>query len=206
MNTRRTFLSMLGLAALLTAGTAFAATTQDAKAKIGEAAPNFTLTDTNGNEHTLADFKGKTVVLQWINYDCPVCRRITSSGLAKNMYKELKSMDENLVFLAINSTHNLTVEKTAKYLKSHKLDVPALIDQDGTVGKMYGAKTTPHVYVIDGEGILRYQGAFDSDPQGNKKKDRTNYAVNAVKMMMAGETVLPDYVKPYGCSVKYAKD
>ena len=103
---------------------------------------------------------------------------------AKNMMKELKELDGDLVMLAINSTHNLTAEKTAKYLKSHKIDTPALLDQDGTVGKMYGAKTTPHVFVIDGEGVLRYEGAFDSDPLGNKKKDRTNYAVNAVAQII----------------------
>jgi len=208
MNTRRTFLSMLGVAALMTAGAAFAATTtvDDAKAKIGEPAPNFTLADTEGAEYTLGDYKGKIVVLQWINPQCPVCRRVTSSGLTKNMIKAPKAMDEDLVYLTINSSANQPPEMSAKYLKTNKVDAPALIDADGTVGHMYGARTTPHVFVIDGQGILRYQGAFDSDPQGNKKKGRVNYAVNAVKQILAGDTVEPDYVKSYGCGVKYARD
>ncbi|MCZ6834340.1 MAG: redoxin domain-containing protein, partial [Planctomycetota bacterium] len=131
-------------------------------------------------------------------------RRVSGSGLMGKMHKQSKAIDSDVVFLAINSTNYMEANKSAPYLKKHKLEMPALIDQDGTVGKLYGARTTPHVYVIDGEGVLRFQGAFDNDPSGGEE-EATNYVVNAVKQIAAGETVTPDYVKPYGCSVKYKK-
>lgn len=204
MKTRRLFLPLLGLVAMMNAALAIATPSADDTAKVGEAAPEFTLTDADGKEYSLSDYKGRIVVLQWINPDCPVCRRVSSAGLVGKMSKQLKKIDGELVHLAINSTHYMDGETSAKYLKQHKLKSPALIDQDGTVGKLYGARTTPHMFVIDKEGILRYQGAFDSDPNG-KKKDVTNYVINAVQQITNGETVTPDFMKPYGCSVKYAK-
>jgi peroxiredoxin len=204
MTTRRSIVSLIGLTVMMSAAAAFTAPNQDVKAKVGEAAPNFTLKDASGKAHSLADYKGRIVVMQWINPDCPVCRRVSSSGLVATMAKELKGIDSNIVHLTVNSTSGMAAEKSAGYLKQNKIDAPALIDDDGTVGHMYGAMTTPHLFVIDAEGVLRYQGAFDDDPNGNKK-DATNYVVNAVQQIKAGETVSPDYAKPYGCSVKYKK-
>jgi len=203
MKTRRSILAALGVAALVGMTAAF---TQDSgtlkTAKVGEAAPAFTLKDTAGKDHALGNYKEKIVVLQWINYDCPVCVRVMKSGVAGEMLTELKELDKDIVLLAINSTKNLTAEKTAAYLKNHKYDVPALLDQDGTVGKLYGARTTPHMFVIDKAGVLRYAGAIDDDPSG-RSDDSTNYVVNAVKQIIAGETVVPDQTQSYGCSVKY---
>lgn len=204
MKTRRIFLPLLGLIAMMSATMTFAASSADVSAKVGEAAPDFTLTDANGKEYSLSDYKGRIVVLQWINPDCPVCRRVSSSGLVGKMSKQLKKIDGELVHLAINSTEEMTAKTSLNYLKKHHIDATALSDQDGTVGKLYGARTTPHLFVIDKEGVLRYQGAFDSDPNG-KKKDVTNFVTNAVQQIANGETVTPDYMKPYGCSVKYAK-
>ena len=205
MSTRRSYLSILGLALMMTAAAVFAAPTGDATAIVGEKAPNFTLADAEGTEYSLSDYKGKIVVLQWINPDCPVCHRVHKSGLVKKMNEKLTKIDSEIVVLDINSTKNTKVDKSAKYLAKYKIDVTALSDLDGTVGKMYGARTTPHVFVIDGEGVLRYQGAFDSDPVG-KSDDTTNYVINAVMQITEGETVTPDSTKPYGCSVKYASD
>lgn len=173
-------------------------------AKVGEAAPNFTLKTAEGKVHSLKDFKGKIVVLQWINPDCPVCVRVSATGVVANMVKELKAIDKEIVHLTINSTHYMEAPKTAAYLAAHKITAPGLIDRDGTVGRMYDARTTPHMFVIDGEGILRYDGAIDDDRPG-RNPEAMNYVVNAVRQIKAGETVAPDKVKPYGCSVKYAK-
>jgi peroxiredoxin len=173
------------------------------KAKIGEPAPGFTLQDASGKSYTLADYKGKIVVLQWINPDCPVCRRVASSGLVTAMHRQVREVDPDVVFLAINSTHYMEPDASAKYLKEHRVEMPALSDRDGTVGRLYGAKTTPHVYVIDAEGVLRYQGAFDDDPQGQKGDKAVNYVLTAIRQIEAGETVMPDTVKSYGCTVKY---
>jgi peroxiredoxin len=176
----------------------------EAKAKVGEQAPDFTLMDAAGKSYKLADYKGKIVVLQWINPGCPVCNRVAKNGLCTAMAKQLKEIEPNVVHLAINSTWNTEPATTAAYLKDNKIESPGLIDREGTVGKLYGAKTTPHVFVIDQKGVLRYQGAFDDDPQGSKGTGATNFVVQAVRQIVAGETVTPDTTKPYGCSVKYA--
>ncbi|MHC4766083.1 MAG: thioredoxin domain-containing protein, partial [Planctomycetota bacterium] len=92
----------------------------------------------------------------------------------------------------------------AAYFKTHKIDAPVLIDRDGKVGHLYGAKRTPHMFVVDAKGILRYQGAIDDDSSGDKGDRATNYVVQAVRQIAAGDTVTPDVTRAYGCSVKYA--
>ena len=173
-------------------------------ARIGEKAPNFTLNDAAGKEYKLSDQAGKIVILQWINPDCPVCKRVASTGLTAGMLADTKAMSPDIVVWAINSTKDTEPQKSADYLKSHKLEVPGLSDKNGSVGRRFGARTTPHVFVIDQKGVLRYSGAFDDDPSGNKGSDSTNYVVNAVGQIVAGDTVAPDTTRPYGCSVKYA--
>jgi peroxiredoxin len=177
---------------------------QVAAAGIGEPAPAFALNDSEGKKHALADYTGKIVVLQWINPDCPVCRRTSSSGKVTAMRKQLDEISPGgIVHLTINSTHYMEPAKGASYLKQYKIDAPVLIDQDGTVGHLYNAKRTPHMYVIDAKGVLRYQGAIDDDPGGNKDGRITNYVVQAVQQIVDGETVAPDVTRSYGCSVKY---
>jgi peroxiredoxin len=171
---------------------------------IGKPAPAFTLKDSDDKAHSLADFKGRIVVLQWINPDCPVCRAVASSGRVAAMEKEVKKLSRDIVFLTVNSTHYMEPAIGAEYLKSHDLTMPLLIDRDGKVGKLYAARTTPHLFVIDAEGVLRYSGAIDDDQTGRKGAEATNYVVNAVRQIVNGETVTPDATKPYGCSVKYA--
>ena len=153
----------------------------------------------------MSDYAGKIVVLQWINPDCPICVRVSKSGRVAAMRSDLGNVDNDIVHLTVNSTHYMEPEKGAVYLEQHAIDAPVLIDKDGTVGKLYGAKTTPHMFVIDTEGVLRYQGAIDDDQSGKKGGDATNYVVLAVQQIAEGETVSPDTTRPYGCSVKYAK-
>ena len=173
-------------------------------AAVGQPAPEFALKDTDGKTHKLSDFRGKNVVLQWINPQCPVCKACMKDGIVSRMLSEIKAIDEDVVFLPINSTHWMGPTETAAYLKQYKMNVPGLVDQDGTVGRLYGARTTPHVFVIDAKGILRYDGAIDSYKRGSDAP-RENYVVNAIRQIKAGETVSPDKTRSYGCSVKYKK-
>jgi peroxiredoxin len=173
-------------------------------AAIGEPAPAFTLADSEGKAHALADYSGKIVVLQWINPDCPVCRRVCSSGRVTAMRKQLDEITDGVVYLAVNTTHYMEPSISAAYFKTHKIDAPVLIDRDGKVGHLYGAKRTPHMFVVDAKGILRYQGAIDDDSSGDKGDRATNYVVQAVRQIAAGDTVTPDVTRAYGCSVKYA--
>ena len=212
MKTRRTFLSVLGLSTMVGLSAAFAApqaSSQPAAPKtavIGEKAPSFTLEDTTGTSHNLSDFEGKIVVLQWINYKCPVCVRVSEkTDVVKNMRTELIAIDPDIVHIAVNSSNFADAETTAAYLTKCEIEIPALMDLDGKVGHLYGAKTTPHMFVIDQEGVLRYSGAIDDDPKGTKGDDAMNYVVNTVSQIKSGSTVTPDKTKPYGCSVKYAK-
>jgi len=199
-----------GLVAAVSAGAAYAAPMQDKKdapakkadmtAKIGAPAPAFTLKDTAGKDVSLADFKGKVVVLEWMNPDCPVCREKMEDGSVAKMMADSKAIDPNVVFLFINSTHYMADKPASSgdYLTKNKVQAAALIDGDGAVGKAYGAKTTPHCYVIAADGTLAYDGAIDD-------KGSTNYVVSAVKALKEGTAVSPATTKAYGCSVKYKK-
>ena len=177
-----------------------------AKAEIGKAAPDFTLKDVDGKDHKLSEFTGKNLVIESINPQCTVCNRVKSSGLIEKMRKDLKAIDKDFVHLAINSTEGMTAEDSAKYLKKYKLfeELVVLDDAEGAVGKLYGAKTTPHMFVIDAKGVLRYTGALDNDPTG-RNDERTNYVVNALRQIVAGETVSPEKTQSYGCEIKYRK-
>jgi len=175
------------------------------QAKVGEAAPNFTLKTTDGKEWSLSDAKGKVVVLEWINPECPICVRVMKDGTVANTIKGVTEQFSDVVYVAINSSaaRPSSLEGTAAYMKEHKVEIPALLDNDGAVGLMYRAKTTPHCYVIDANGVLVYQGAIDNnDGRGDGKM---NYVVNAVTQLKKGESVSPSETKPYGCSVKYKK-
>ena len=178
------------------------------KAKIGEKAPAFKLKDLNGKEHSLSDFKGKTVVLEWF---CPTCpysggksgRSIHSTGQVKKLMANMKKADENAVYLLIDSSTakmRMTPEELSKKDAGMKdslgITAPILIDGDTSVAKAYGAKSTPHMYVIDADGVLRYQGAFSD-------QKKTNYVLNSVKAIKDGSTVEPTYVKQWGCGVRY---
>ena len=170
---------------------------------VGKPAPAFTLKDSAGKDVSLSDFKGKVVVLEWMNPGCPVCRGKMEDGSVAKMMADSKAITPDVAFLFINSTA-ATANKPAEsgeYLAKNKITAPALIDGDGMVGHMYGAKTTPHCYVIDSKGVLAYAGAIDDDAGKNSK----NYVVNAIQALKDGKDVSPATTKPYGCGVKYGK-
>ncbi|MBM4112287.1 MAG: redoxin domain-containing protein [Phycisphaerae bacterium] len=176
-----------------------------AKASVGQKAPDFQFTDLNGKGHSLAEFSGKTVVLQWMNPKCPICEGKMKSGEVAKMMTDAKAADPNVVWIFVNSTNpgmGGSVDASAAYLKDNKIEAIAFFEGEGTVGRMFGAETTPHTFVIDGKGVLAYSGAVD-DAQSEKKG--VNYTVEAVKAIKAGKTPSPATTKPYGCTVKYAK-
>jgi peroxiredoxin len=181
---------------------AMAPATPDVTAVIGSAAPDFTLMDQDKNSVSLSDYSGKVVVLEWINWDCPFVKRHYESGTFAKLADEFK--DQGVVWLAVNSTHYATSEKDQAWIGQHSLPYPILSDPSGKVGKMYDAKTTPHMYIIDTNGTLVYAGGIDDDPQG-ESDNPVNYVEQALKEVVAGNPVSMPESKPYGCSVKYAE-
>jgi hypothetical protein len=184
-------------------GTAFAVTN-------GTPAPDFQLTDLEGKAVKLSDFKGKTVVLEWHNPNCPFVVKHYNSGNLPGMHKTYKN---DVVWLAINSTHPSHSDyMPAPALKSYNQQKGAqpaayLLDTDGKVGKQFEAKTTPHMYIIDAKGSLVYQGGIDSIRSANIADidKATNYVKVALSEIKAGKPVTTATSTPYGCSVKYDK-
>lgn len=197
---RKITLSAMALTAvaILAAAPAFAVA-------IGEKAPAFTLTDLDDNAHALADYAGKTVVLEWVNPNCPFSDRHAKE---KTM-TELADRYGDVVWLGINSTspdHKdfLTRAEHAAWASDRGVDYAILYDESGTVGHAYDAKTTPHMYIIDGEGEVIYNGAIDDDPPGRMEQTaRTNYVDGGLTAVAASHSPDPASTKPYGCSVKY---
>jgi peroxiredoxin len=178
--------------------------------EVGKAAPDFTLTDINGKTHSLSDYKGKTVVLEWVNPECPfVVKHYDKSG---NMPKTQKAAtSEGVVWLQINSGHpgaqgDFSPAQVAEWQKKNGVASTAYFrDQDGKVGKLYDARTTPHMYVIDPSGTLVYAGGID-DIRSSKPEDiakANNYVLAALSDLKAGRPVQTKNSQPYGCSVKY---
>lgn len=174
------------------------------EAKVGEAAPLFTAVDQVGNSHDLQSLSGKVVVLEWTNPECPFVVRHYREGTFKKLAGQYGS--DGVVWLAVNSTHTNKAENSAAWSEKHGLSYPTLIDSDGSLGRLYGAKTTPHVYVIDSEGTLVYQGAVDDDAGGEKKpEERVRYLEIAIKSALEGQSPARGETRSYGCSVKYAE-
>jgi peroxiredoxin len=176
---------------------------------IGEPAPAFTLTDQYGNEHSLADFAGKTVMLEWLNHDCPFVVKYYRAGEMQRLQQEYTAKD--VIWLSVISSAPgkqgyLEPEEIIKVNEEKSVHSTAvLIDADGTVGRAYGARTTPHMYVIDEDGILRYNGAIDDKPTANAAdlEGARVYAAEALDAVLAGNEVEVKTTRPYGCSVKY---
>ncbi|CAN5254012.1 thioredoxin family protein [soil metagenome] len=195
---------------LLTALTCVAASFAIAdEVKVGSEAPAFTLTDTEGKTHNLADYRGKYVVLEWFNEGCPFVKKHYAGGNMQKLQKEYTGKD--VVWLSMNSSAegeqgHVTPESAKKTMAEWNMEATKiLLDHDGKVGQAYGAKTTPHMYVIDPEGKLVYQGAIDSKPTANAAdiEGAENYVKVALDNSMAGKPVENTSTKPYGCSVKY---
>jgi peroxiredoxin len=171
-------------------------------ASVGETAPDFTLADQDGNPVKLSSIEGVRV-LEWLNPDCPFVKRHYKAGTMKTMAEDYAG--KGVTWLTINSTHYMDASANKKFRDGNELPQPILVDQDGTVGHLYGAATTPHMYVIDSSGTVVYRGAIDDDPRGSKGGDTTNYVAAALNEVLAGKSVTNAETKPYGCSVKYKK-
>jgi hypothetical protein len=221
MNTRMKRIALLGLSAGLLGfgGASLTAVADDhgddekdlaapTTAEVGQPAPDFELTDIDGNKHKLSDYKGKTIILEWWNPECPFVVHLYREGAFKTMGNDLHAKDD-FVWLAINSgapgQQGAGLEKSKHYRDEYKIGYPILLDEDGTVGRLYQARVTPHMYIIDPEGILRYQGAIDNAPMGRPRggEEFINYVEVALGQLDRGETVSPDTTRAYGCTVKY---
>jgi peroxiredoxin len=183
-----------------------------AEVEVGKASPNFSLPDTNGKTRSLADLKGKYVVLEWYQPDCPFVRKHYNSGNMQALQKEYTA--KGVVWLSIDSSApgeqgNYPAAKLNEFAaKDGAARTALLLDPDGKVGRLYGAKTTPDMYIIDPNGTLVYRGAIDNKRSTDLDdvKTATNYVRAALDAALAGKPVSTTATQPYGCSVKYASN
>jgi peroxiredoxin len=176
-----------------------------AHAAVGTPAPDFALKDLTGKEVKLSAHKGKIVVLEWTNNECPfVARHQRDKKTMQSTFKKFEG--KPVVWLAINSSYFCAdkADEIRTWAKDNNLPYAILLDAEGTVGHQYAAKTTPHMFVIDKEGVLRYQGGIDDDPAGQKDNAR-NYVEEAVNALLDGSTIAQTESKPYGCTVRYKR-
>lgn len=200
----------LTLAAGLAAMALAAPNVSSAQAAVGQNAPDFSVTDTQGRKVALSDFKGKHVVLEWVNPGCPFVVKHYSSG---NMQATQKgAVDRGVVWLTVNSTAKghgdyRSPADMAAWMQSQKAVATAtLMDTDGRMGRAYGARTTPHMYLIDPAGKLVYAGAIDSKPTANPADiaSAVNHVNVALSEVLAGKPVSMPQTRAYGCTIKYA--
>jgi peroxiredoxin len=175
----------------------------------GTVAPDFTLKDLEGKPVHLADYKGKVVVLEWFNPDCPFVKASHTKGSLVGLAKKYTS--QGVVWLAINSSapgkQGNGLDRNRGAQKTFGLEHPILLDESGQVGHLYGASNTPHMFVIDKSGKVAYQGAIDNSPDGERGSPQggtlVNYVDEAIGSLSTGKPVKDASTKPYGCSVKY---
>jgi peroxiredoxin len=176
---------------------------------VGSSAPDFTLSDSTGTTHSLSQYKGKYVVLEWFNPECPFVKKHYGSNNMQNLQKEFT--DKGVVWLTVDSSApgtegNISPEQAEKIRAQWKTHQTALLlDPDGKAGQAYGAKNTPDMIIINPEGKIVYEGAIDSKASPNPADipNSTNYVKVALSESMAGKPVSNPQTKPYGCSVKY---
>jgi hypothetical protein len=178
-------------------------------AQLGAPAPDFTLQDLDGKSVSLSQFRGKVVVLEWFNPGCPFVRASHSVGSLKGLAD--KHASDGVVWLAINSggagKQGAGVEANREGVSQFGMHHPVLIDETGKVGQLYGAERTPHMFVVNPEGVLVYRGAIDNSPDGEGQSPEggklVNYVDGAISAIRSGAKVTPSETKAYGCSVKY---
>ncbi len=177
--------------------------------KTGGLAPNFELKDINGKNHSLSDYAGNFIVLEWTNYDCPFVRKQYDTDAMQSLQE--KYTKKGVVWLSINSSApgkqgNFSLKEWKKRSKDDNVKATAiLLDPDGKVGNLYDAKTTPHMFIINPDGILIYQGAIDNIPSADSEdvKKAHNYISSSLDEAMKGKPVSEPNTRAYGCSVKY---
>ncbi len=178
--------------------------------KVGDSAPDFTGTDSHGQSHKLSDYRGKFVVLEWHNNGCPFTKKHYESGNMQRLQKEWT--EKGVTWLTVISSSPgaqgfVTAEQENEYMqRMHAVPTAALLDPKGEIGRLYGAKTTPHMFVINPQGQLIYNGAIDDKPTSDPAdiNGAKNYVSEALKQATAGQVVAVATTRPYGCSVKYA--
>jgi len=184
------------------------ATATSTPAAVGDKAPDFKLTDTDGVEHSLAQYlaEGQVVVLEWFNPDCPfIIKHHKTNRTMDETYATLKH--KGVVWLAVNSgaagKQGAGLERNKKAREEYRMTFPVLLDENGAVGRAYGAKTTPHMFIVGKDGKLAYSGAIDDNASPTEYGTR-NHIISALRGVLDGRAVPEPVTKPYGCSVKYA--
>jgi len=177
--------------------------------KVGDSAPDFTGTDSHGQSHKLSDYRGKFVVLEWHNNGCPYTKKHYESGNMQRLQKEWTGKGV-VWFTVISSSPGtqgyVTADEENAYLgKMHAVPSAAILDANGAIGHAYGAKTTPHMFIINPQGQVIYNGAIDDRPTSDVSdiNGAKNYVSEALQEAMAGQQVAVASTRPYGCSVKY---
>jgi hypothetical protein len=186
----------------------------------------FVLTDQNGEKVFMSKFQSQIVVLEWVNFDCPVSQRHYQEGTFKTLLKtyefgipgqpdpqpaprggrKKRKKRPKVVWLAINSTYNSSPEANKKAARQYGVSYPILDDSHGKVGRLYGAQTTPHIFIKAVDGTIAYEGAVDNDPDGTTEpEERVNYVEKALEALLGGKEPETPKTKPYGCTIKYAK-
>ncbi len=188
-----------------------------ASAEVGQPAPDFTLTDSTGKTHQLSALRGKNVVLEWFNPDCPFVKYAHGQGPLKDLAQKVAG--EDLVWLSVNSgaagKQGHGKERNQQAIADYAMKNPVLLDEDGKVGRAYGAAKTPHLYLIDAKGTLVYRGGVDNAPMGTVDAERPTpagsaaggyvpYLSNAIEDLRGGKAMRLADTPPYGCSVKYS--
>jgi peroxiredoxin len=197
------------IAATVLSAIALAPIASSSQARVGAPAPTFTATDSNGQSHTLDQYRGKFVVLEWHNQGCPFTRKHYVSGNMQSLQKEWTG--KGVVWFTVISSapgkqgYVTDSEENAYVAKMHAAPTAVLMDPQGKLGMLFDAKTTPQMFVIDPTGKLIYDGAIDNRPTPDVEdiKGANNYVSDALTAAMAGKPVPNTYTRPYGCSVKY---
>ena len=179
--------------------------------RVGDPAPDFTGTDSHGQSHKLSDYRGKFVVLEWHNNGCPYTKKHYESGNMQHLQKEWTG--KGVVWFTVISSSPGTQgyvtanEENAYMQKMHAVPTAALLDANGAIGHAYGAKTTPHMFIINPQGQVIYNGAIDDRPTSDVSdiNGAKNYVSQALEQAMAGQQVAVTSTRPYGCSVKYSE-
>ena len=202
-----TFITVLLTGLFLVAGNLLA--NDPGQAVVGEKAPDFTLVDSNGVEHSLSDFEGSYVILEWLNHECPFVRKFYNAGKMQELQQ--RYTEQGVVWLSIISSREgeqgwMTADQiNAANQEKGAAATAVLIDEPGDVGRLYNARTTPQMFIITPDGTLVYDGAIDDKPTANPADldGAHNYVVAAMDALMNGEEIAVTTTRPYGCSVKY---
>ncbi|REL32961.1 thioredoxin family protein [Rhodohalobacter sp. SW132] len=206
-----TFLSVLliAIASLAFLNMGMASESNLSGAVVGEPAPDFSVVDAYGNTHSLSDYEGQFVILEWLNHDCPFVRKHYDGNNMQELQK--KYTDQDVVWLSVISsapgTQGYLEPEGAQKITGEKNASPTavLLDEDGTMGRAYDARVTPHMYIINPDGILEYNGAIDDrpTPRARDLEGARNYVVEAMDALMNGGEIEVRTNTPYGCTVKY---